>query len=139
MTEGKNVATGRMAGKGFILGGLAMVAAAMVMYFIKGAGGQLSLPIGAFVAGLLIICAGVYYYIKENGRPVADERSMRIFAQAGNITWFLTWLMLGTLGVLAAVGALPVSFEMIVWLVWIATPWVFVILRFVIDRRGEEV
>lgn len=137
----KKVVTGKTKGAGYIIGGLSMMTMGLAMYFLLGPpyGQSIGLLGGALVTGLLFVSAGLYSYVKEREKPVVDERSIRVQAQAGNISWFLSWLLLGALASLASLGVLHVSFELIVWVVWITMPWVFVILRFIIGRREEEV
>lgn len=139
MTDVKNVFTGKKKAKGYIIGGLAMMAMGLLMYIILQPpyGQSIGILGGALVPGLLMICAGLYSYYKEHDRPVYDERSARINAHAGFISWFLSYLLLGAMAWFTTIGVLQISFETIVWVVWIAMPWIFLIMRLIIGRRGE--
>ena len=86
---------------------------------------------------MLLIGGGTYYYLRESRKVVEDERSVRIVMRAGTLAFMVSWGLLGLLAILTTSGALQISFELIVWAIWLVMPWTFILFRFILNRSGE--
>lgn len=133
--------TGKTMGAGLVMAAMILIGSGLIYYIVLPPpyGQSIGLLGGAIVAGLVFIVAGLYFYFRETKKTMMDERSIRVGAHAGNIAFIISWALLSLLAILTSFGILQISFKTIVLVLMMGMPWIYLIIRFILGRRGEPV
>lgn len=137
----KNIMTGRFQGALYILGGLILLIIGTFMYYFgwPPISHQIAFFIVDIAIGLSVIFIGIYIFIKEGTMPQMDERTSKLTRNAGFLSWFITWMLMGIIGILLSSGVLHSDWELAYWIVWMSMLWTFTIFRRIVSNRDSVI